>query len=115
MVFTILGRRDPRGSVYTDEGYISRLPSPRVLSSNMMLGSNVSDSLHSHALMQFGQFLDHDLSANSKGGMYVKFLDFVKLPFVIYLFRTPKILDFKKIYIVGEIYTCILKYFLEKG
>ena len=106
MVFTILGRRDPRGSVYTDEGYISRLPSPRVLSSNMMLGSNVSDSLHSHALMQFGQFLDHDLSANSKGGMYVKFLDFVKLPFVIYLsIQNPEDFRFKKnIYRLGNLY-----------
>ena len=66
-----LGRHDPRGTVYTDEGYVSRLPSPRVISSNLMLGGNASDSIHSHALMQFGQFLDHDLSANSKGGMHI--------------------------------------------
>ena len=64
--FTTLGHHDPRGSVYTDSGYISRLPSPRVISSNMMLGTNISDSIHSHALMEFGQFLDHDVSANSK-------------------------------------------------
>ena len=63
---SILGHHDPRGAVYTDSGYISRLPSPRVVSSNMMLGSNTSDSIHSHALMEFGQFLDHDITANSK-------------------------------------------------
>ena len=66
-----IGRRDPRGAVYTDdEGYISRLPSPRVVSTNIMMGSNTSDALHSHMFMQFGQFLDHDLSANSKGGKW---------------------------------------------
>ena len=76
--FFFLGRHDPRGTVYTDEGYVSRLPSPRVISSNLMLGGNASDSIHSHALMQFGQFLDHDLSANSKGGMHI-------FPFRIFL------------------------------
>lgn len=69
-----IGRRDPRGAVYTDdEGYISRLPSPRVVSTNIMMGSNTSDALHSHMFMQFGQFLDHDLSANSKGGKWFSF------------------------------------------
>ncbi len=54
--------------MYTEDGYLSRLPSPRVVSSNLMMGGNVSDDLHSHVLMQFGQFLDHDISSNSKKG-----------------------------------------------
>ena len=62
------GIKDPRGAVFTDSGYLTRLPSPRVVSTNLMLGSNATDAAHSHLLMQFGQFVDHDLSANSKGG-----------------------------------------------
>lgn len=61
------GRHEPRGAVYTDYGYQSRLPSPRKISSTLLLGTNVSDAYHSHLLMQFGQFLDHDVSANNKG------------------------------------------------
>lgn len=68
-IVSIKGHREPRGARYSDtEGYLSRLPSPRVVSTNIMMGTNASDAVHSHMLMQFGQFLDHDLSSNSKGG-----------------------------------------------
>ena len=71
VLYYLKGRRDPRGARYTDgEGYLSRLPSPRVVSTNIMMGTNASDDIHSHMLMQFGQFLDHDISSNSKGGRY---------------------------------------------
>ena len=57
----------PRGAKYVKgSGYQSRLPSARKVSSEILQSKNVSDPTHTHALMQFGQLLDHDMSWSGK-------------------------------------------------
>jgi len=57
----------PRGAIFdANYGYMSRLPSPRKVSTSVILSRNISDPTHAHIMMQFGQFLDHDLSSTSK-------------------------------------------------
>ena len=69
----VAGKWLPRGSdFHPNEGYRSRLPSPRLISASIFVGNNVSDDLHTHMLMQFGQFLDHDLTATSKDGTWIQ-------------------------------------------
>ena len=59
----------PRGARYqAGTGYLSRLPSARKVSAAIVKSKNVSDATHSHAVMQFGQFLDHDFSSTAKSG-----------------------------------------------
>lgn len=65
------GYHMPRGAKFVKEkGYLSRLPSPRKVSAKVFLPKNVSDGVHTHALMQFGQFIDHDLASTVKNGEY---------------------------------------------
>jgi len=61
------GYHMPRGAKFqVDVGYLSRLPSPRKVSAAIIKSKNVSDTTHTHAVMQFGQFLDHDFSSTAK-------------------------------------------------
>ena len=57
-------------------GYTSVLPSPRSVSSAFHGPKNGSDDArHSQILMQFGQFIDHDVAATLKGGAW--FITFI--------------------------------------
>eukprot|EP00095_Tigriopus_kingsejongensis_P002148 maker-scaffold248_size238799-snap-gene-0.12 protein:Tk02148 transcript:maker-scaffold248_size238799-snap-gene-0.12-mRNA-1 annotation:"peroxinectin " len=57
------GRAIPRGSQYSFKtGYVSTLPNPRKISVNFHTNRNISDPTHSHMLMQFAQFIDHDIT-----------------------------------------------------
>ncbi len=59
----------PRGATYDpSSGYKSRLPGPRQLSTTVFKSTNISDPRHSHMLMQFGQFLDHDITSTPNSG-----------------------------------------------
>ena len=68
---TILGIHMPRGASYDPaSGYKSRLPAPRKISTNVFQskGNGTQDTKHTHMLMQFGQILDHELTATTKTG-----------------------------------------------
>lgn len=58
----------PRGTTGFDPnvGYQSRLPNPRLVSSTFHAFRNISDSLRTEMLMQFGQFIDHDVVGTAK-------------------------------------------------
>jgi len=61
------GYHMPRGAQFkVGGGYLSRLPSARKVSAGIITAKNVTDATHSHAVMQFGQFLDHDFSSTAK-------------------------------------------------
>lgn len=57
------GKILPRGARYdSQKGYLSVLPNPRQISANFHINRNISDPTHSHMLMQFAQFIAHDLT-----------------------------------------------------
>ena len=60
------GIQEPRG------GRIShRLPNPRSISkmnNKLDTTDNLPDSRYTHMVMQFGQFLDHDITLSPKDG-----------------------------------------------
>eukprot|EP00094_Tigriopus_californicus_P005399 TCALIF_05205-PA protein Name:"Similar to Pxt Chorion peroxidase (Drosophila melanogaster)" AED:0.03 eAED:0.03 QI:113/0.9/0.90/1/1/1/11/71/1447 len=57
------GKVMPRGARYdSKKGYRSVLPSPRQISANFHINRNISDPTHSHMLMQFAQFIAHDIT-----------------------------------------------------
>jgi len=47
---------------------VSRLPNPRYISQKNHPDSDNPDSRFTHMVMQFGQFLDHDLTLTPKDG-----------------------------------------------
>jgi hypothetical protein len=55
----------PRGAKYSfSDGYTTRLPNPRKISTKFHTAKNVSDrTKHTHMFMQFAQFVDHDVVA----------------------------------------------------
>ncbi len=72
MPFSI-GVRHPRGGRYSDtQGYTSRLPSARKISRALFQSKNESDGDRTHMLMQYGQFIDHDVSRTTKEGLSAK-------------------------------------------
>jgi len=61
------GYHMPRGARFkVGSGYLSRLPSARKVSAAIITSKNTTDETHTHAVMQFGQFLDHDFSSTAK-------------------------------------------------
>ena len=48
-----------------------RLPSPRKVSQTIFQSKNESDEERTHMLMQFGQFLAHDMTRTTKEGKYI--------------------------------------------
>ena len=64
MIFYISGFASSRDySVKTDaRGGLLRLPSPRVVSLSNVIDVDVPDSNYALSTMQWGQFIDHDLT-----------------------------------------------------
>ncbi|KAK7488478.1 hypothetical protein BaRGS_00020263, partial [Batillaria attramentaria] len=61
-----------RGKLYN--GF--HLPSPRLISSLLMATPHITnDDLHTHMLMQWGQFLDHDLDLSPQAISFSRFSD----------------------------------------
>ncbi|XP_050402018.1 peroxidasin homolog, partial [Patella vulgata] len=61
-----------RGKMYNN----IHLPSPRLISSFMMSTDHVTmDEVYSHMLMQWGQFLDHDLTLSPQSISFARFSD----------------------------------------
>ena len=57
------GRREPRG------GNTARsLPNPRWMSQRNHPDEDLPDTRYTHVVMQFGQFLDHDITLTPKDG-----------------------------------------------
>lgn len=57
----------PRGAKFDEKlGYLSRLPSPRAISKTLFKSKNETSGDHTHMLMMFGQFIDHDLTRATK-------------------------------------------------
>ena len=57
------GRQEPRGGRLD-----RRLPNPRAMSKKNHPDENKPDTRYTHMVMQFGQFLDHDLTLTPKDG-----------------------------------------------
>ena len=58
------GRQEPRG------GHTSRvLPNPRWMSQRNHPDEDLPDTRYTHMVMQFGQFLDHDMTLTPKDGI----------------------------------------------
>ena len=51
----------------------SRLPNPRHVSQKNHPDSDIPDPRFTHMVMQFGQFLDHDLTLTPKDGQYLNY------------------------------------------
>ena len=65
----------PRGARYSPAyGFMSRLPSARKISSTVFTKTNASDNDQTHMFMQYGQFLDHDMTRGTKDGIDLKIL-----------------------------------------
>ena len=61
-----------RGKLYNG----IHLPSPRLVSSLLMATPHITnDDLHTHMLMQWGQFLDHDLGLSPQAISFSRFSD----------------------------------------
>ena len=60
------GRQEPRGGRLD-----RRLPNPRAMSKKNHPDENKPDTRYTHMVMQFGQFLDHDLTLTPKDGMFL--------------------------------------------
>ena len=59
----------PRGAQYSFvHGYMSRLPSPRKVSSAVFKSKNETDGDKTHMFMLYGQFVDHDVTRTTKDG-----------------------------------------------
>ena len=65
--YTLLqdGRQEPRGGRLD-----RRLPNPRAMSKKNHPDENKPDTRYTHMVMQFGQFLDHDLTLTPKDGKF---------------------------------------------
>ena len=69
----VLGLMIPRGASYDfDLGYVTHLPKPRLVSSVFHSRRNISDPNHSHQMMQFSQFMDHDIIGLPKPGKFLE-------------------------------------------
>jgi len=64
------GRSVPRGGRHP-----SSLPNPRWISQKNHPDSDIPDPRYTHMVMQFGQFLDHDITLTPKDGMLCNFYD----------------------------------------
>ena len=64
------GRSVPRGGRHP-----SSLPNPRWISQKNHPDSDIPDPRYTHMVMQFGQFLDHDITLTPKDGMLCNFND----------------------------------------
>ena len=62
------GRSVPRGGRHP-----SSLPNPRWISQKNHPDSDIPDPRYTHMVMQFGQFLDHDITLTPKDGMLCNF------------------------------------------
>lgn len=62
------GRQEPRGGRLD-----RRLPNPRAMSKKNHPDENKPDTRYTHMVMQFGQFLDHDLTLTPKDGRFWHF------------------------------------------
>ena len=60
------GRSVPRGGRHP-----SSLPNPRWISQKNHPDSDIPDPRYTHMVMQFGQFLDHDITLTPKDGMFI--------------------------------------------
>ena len=64
------GRSVPRGGRHP-----SSLPNPRWISQKNHPDSDIPDPRYTHMVMQFGQFLDHDITLTPKDGkLYIRIL-----------------------------------------
>ena len=62
------GRSVPRGGRHP-----SSLPNPRWISQKNHPDSDIPDPRYTHMVMQFGQFLDHDITLTPKDGkLYIR-------------------------------------------
>ena len=70
--FFFAGVSLPRGSIGNATAQGSYLPSPRLVSSTLLSGEDKPSSEYTLVLMQWGQFLDHDLTHTpiNKGKAY---------------------------------------------
>ena len=75
------GRSVPRGGRYP-----SSLPNPRWISQKNHPDSDIPDPRYTHMVMQFGQFLDHDITLTPKDGMLTLTFNCFKNIAKMYLF-----------------------------
>ena len=79
------GRSVPRGGRHP-----SSLPNPRWISQKNHPDSDIPDPRYTHMVMQFGQFLDHDITLTPKDGMLCNFYDQVIISCILKLMKVYK-------------------------
>ena len=70
----------PRGASFDSaSGYKSRLPPPRRISTTVFQSKEKGeqDTKHTHMLMQFGQFIDHEITSSVKTGKFTLNVQFI--------------------------------------